>query len=432
MPGARGRVHRAGANAVCRRGRRGGAHHPHPARPDHDRVDPFPFDVNPCRSSRCAPPEDRDVRRSRFVHQGVLPGSDGAADVASSTARGFAVQGVAGTLPADSAGRRPSSSATVHAALRRAPFLIGTVARARRRHGVGECALRVSEAPMGSLRDQMALFGLTASVREEMRPHAIGVTAFRAHEHGFPPGRPPSSRAFRRSVRPYRPGTRGGRDRSGRCGAGGGAAIRDDTFLATTHPVTITSTTSSAAANRRRARRMRSRSCRSSAFTTGAPASRWASDQPRWRNYATTRRSTARISDPMPSRERLRAGDVVSGRPKFCRSPSMNVSGRRSSRPRSLPFRFLFPVRHHHDVHLAALMRSHAASSSSGTQETSHRRAGRVSKFFPHEEVAPTAHDQAPDLAHQKPAGGSTSSRSSSPVFRADLVPRFAAPSSGR
>lgn len=87
----------------------------------------------------------------------------------------------------------------------------------------------------------MALFGLTASMREELRPHAIGVTA-------FCPGL--TNTNSRQSGR-HRPERFGGpfdridqkREKVGMDPADAGRvvvrAIRDDAFLATTHPVTM-------------------------------------------------------------------------------------------------------------------------------------------------------------------------------------------------
>jgi NAD(P)-dependent dehydrogenase (short-subunit alcohol dehydrogenase family) len=88
---------------------------------------------------------------------------------------------------------------------------------------------------------KMALFGLTASMREELRPHAIGVTA-------FCPGL--TNTNSRQSGR-HRPARFGGpfdrsdqqREKVGMDPADAGRvvarAILDDTFLATTHPATM-------------------------------------------------------------------------------------------------------------------------------------------------------------------------------------------------
>lgn len=88
---------------------------------------------------------------------------------------------------------------------------------------------------------KMALMGLTASMREELHPHAIGVTA-------FCPGL--TNTNSRQSGR-HRPERFGGpfdrldqkREKTGLDPADAGRvvvrAIRDDTFLATTHPATM-------------------------------------------------------------------------------------------------------------------------------------------------------------------------------------------------
>jgi NAD(P)-dependent dehydrogenase (short-subunit alcohol dehydrogenase family) len=88
---------------------------------------------------------------------------------------------------------------------------------------------------------KMALFGLTASMREELSPHGIGVTA-------FCPGL--TNTNSRQSGR-HRPERFGGafdradqqREKVGLDPADAGRvvvrAIHDDTFLATTHPVTM-------------------------------------------------------------------------------------------------------------------------------------------------------------------------------------------------